>query len=202
MTKRERNTLSFVAGHTLYPSTMKAAGRAALLRRWIFWGLVASCALCVMLNALIGGFPWCLYVLLSSYVFYGVFVSRSLVDASVIGKLLTSVVSASALLLLVQFLGGGQWATQIAVPMVLLGGVIVGMLLYMPKRPLQRPYIAPLFLLILVGIAFPVAAMVVTGRLHWAHISLLATSLAACVVSGVWLRTPIWQELKKKASTA
>lgn len=182
MTKRDQTAPVFTAGHTLYSARMKAAGRIARLRRWTFWGLVFGCALCVLLNVLIGGFPWCLYVLLSSYVFYGVFVSRSLVDASAIGKLLTAVLSASALLLL--------------------GGVIGGMLLYMPRRPLQRPYIAPLFLLILAGIAFPAAVIAMTGQLHWSNISLLATSLAACVIAGVWLRAPIWRELKKKASTA
>ncbi len=196
-----QTTQSFETSRARYPLKMKPAGVPARLRRWIFWTLLASCALCAMLNLLIGGFPWCLYVLLSAYIFYGVFVTQSLVDASIMGKLWAMILSASALLLLIGYLEGGQWALKTVVPMVLFGGVCTGTALYLPKQLTQRPYLFPYFSLLLAGILFPVTVMTIAGHANWACVVLFCASNMICILLSVFHRASILQELRKKTST-
>lgn len=189
------------AGKALYPAKMKRAGRLAVLRRWTFWGLVFGCALSVFINLLTTEFPWSLYVVLGSYVFYTGMISRSTVDASLLSRLLMNVISGCAILLLAEYLGSAQWATRTAVPMVLFGGVLSSALLYLGGIAAQRVYLTPFALMVFVGLWFPFFALDSLGFWSWANITLLATSLGVLLVSIIFFHRPILRELNKKTST-
>ncbi len=161
--------------------------------------LAAGCGISVLVNALVGGLPWSLYVLLASYMLYAIFLSRELVEASVL-QMLASVVNLACLFLsLVSAVAGGSRAlTQIAMPITYAGMLVVQGLIFFVGFKQQQKNLMPFLNALGTAVGVVIFSLLGVPGVAWAQITLAAVALVLVALACFGFGGFILPELQKR----
>ena len=160
--------------------------------------LTAAFVICLIVNICVGGNPWCLYVLFSEYVFYTLALDFKPVDAGFMRRWMSVMTGVCVLLLAIEWLAGGMWATRVVVPMVSFGALLVAAVVYFSGRNRQRHNLIPFSKLIIWSALMAVLCAVRTGTLLWPVIVLISVSGAVVLFAVLCFRRQLILEFKKK----
>lgn len=194
---KQHTLLGHPVGKTLYPDLRRRRMSLKRLRQWVLYTLLFAGVLCIFLNLLIGGFPWSAYVVVSEIVFYTAFLSWQAVENSLLQKLTNTGLASCALLLVIEGLSGGIWASRWVVPILFFAVLCLQGVVFYARFKTQRGNLVSPALMAGVGL---VAALSLTHRqtFGWPWIVLLGVTAAMVAVGYIWFRKPLWEEWKKK----
>ena len=168
-----------------------------LARRGLYILIIAFLT-CMIVNICVGKKPWCLYVLFSEYVFYTLFLDFKPIDAGFIRRWMSVMTASCVLLLTIEWLTEGTWATRVVVPIVSFGALLVAAVVYFLGRNKQRHNLIPFSKLIIWSALMSVLCAVRVGALLWPVIVLMSVSGAVVLFSVICFRRQLILELKKK----
>ncbi len=166
-----------------------------LMVAFLWLGSTISC----LINTIVGGAPWAIYVVLGAYTAYVIFLEWETAEISIIRRIISGSVAISFLLFGIEkSTQSGAWATELAIPLVLLAGLVAAVTLYFSAF---RRYAAQFLPILLIAFgALVAAALGIRGVLpmHWPLIAFSGFALLVliAIVATFWRR--LWAEVKKK----
>lgn len=173
----------------------------SLYLTWSIRVLIISTIISVVVNIIVGGIPWSLYVITGIYLFYKIFLSRKLIEANLIQKFLTVAITVCLLLIAIRLISTDMLNVQIVIPNILYGALIVSGGLYFFDFQSQKSHILPIIFTIGVAILCIAILFVIFGVIRWPMIVLGGVSLFIIVFSLLFYRKSIIAEIKKKIHT-
>lgn len=183
---------------SFYPATKKI-GILFFWRRLLVAFLWIGGALSCLINALVGGVPWAIYVVLGAYAAYVIFLEWETAEISLIRRIISGSVAISFLLFGIEkSTQSGAWATEFAIPLVILAGLIAAVTLYFSAFRRFAAQFLPM-LLIFFG-AMVAAALGIRGivPMRWPLIALSGFAFLAFIAIVITFWRRLWAEVKKK----
>ncbi|MEG1523669.1 MAG: DUF6320 domain-containing protein [Clostridia bacterium] len=182
-----------------YPEIIAPRFNFTVYRQCMFYFFVSGFIMSVIANLVLGGKPWCLYVLLSEYIFYTRFLTWDLVETSIIKRCFSILFPVCFLLLLIEILEPNvPWSSQMLIPFLYLIALILSSITYFSLFNYQKTNIMPLLHIVSGSMISLIIGMVFIGKLSVALISFSFFSLLFILVSIIWYRKAILAELRKK----
>ncbi|NDV45838.1 hypothetical protein D0T49_02075 [Paludibacter sp. 221] len=155
----------------------------------------------VVVNIAVGGIPWSLYVITGIYLFYKIFLSRNLVEANLIQRFLSVVITVCLLMIIIRLISTEALNVQIVIPNILFGALVVSGGFYFYDFQSQKSHILPIIFTIGVAIFSIAILFFLFGIIRWPMIVLGGVSLFIIVFSLLFYRKSIIAEIKKKIHT-
>ncbi len=150
----------------------------------------------VLINVLVGGMPWSGYVVLSALAVHILCLSLETAEISLIRRI---VGGSGALCILLWWIGfitdSGPWATEIVIPLVLLGALTAATALYFSAFRRYRAQFLPI--LVVVIFAFASAGFRILP-VKWPMLVLLCASGGVIISIPAAFHKVLWVECKKK----
>lgn len=164
-----------IDNNDLYPVIKKKIINMRVLRSAvaIFMGL--AYLVCFIVNTCVGGAPWHLYVLVGEWLFWTLIMSRTLIEACFIRRLMNVSVVACLLLALLDGLGGDTgWARNIVIPIVVFGTLAIASAYFFARFRRQKQNFFLLFSFATGMLVITVPGIILMHDLQWPLIVLLS----------------------------
>ena len=153
---------------------------------------------CPLINIWLQGTAWSVIVIFSLYLVWSSFVSPSLYELNRTYQSIKLFLDVLILLILVNVIFSRGWGLTV-IPIVAFGGLIICSTLFFSDFQRQKHNAVPFVLVALLCLGaglFGMFSELVETK--WMYVVLASLSLAALVVSLVFLRKTVWQDLKKQ----
>lgn len=176
------------------------AGKALFFwRKLLTYLLWLGTGVTVLLNLILGGAPWSVYVVLGAFLVQVLFLTWETAEISLIRRIIAGGGAVSILLLWIEYItNSGAWAREIVVPLVLFAALCASAALYFSAFRRYRAQFLPM--LGISVLSFAALGLGIAGILpmRWPLILLSAFSFAATVAVIVSFPKVLLAELKKK----
>jgi len=154
-------------------------------------------AICILINILTGGFPWCLIVTGSLLLAWISVFRPTLIEHTALTRLTVIIITVSMFLILIDILTGGGWATM-AVPIICFSLLILQGIIYFGGYKWQRRNFSPFYFTIVGSLMVLFNGIVGLSFINWPIIVLGSIAFGFAVLSLIFLRKQLVYELKKK----
>ncbi len=183
---------------SFYPPT-RSKNRLFFWRKTAIYLLWLGALVSVIVNVCTSGPPWSAYVSLGALAIWVLFLSLETAEISLIRRIISGSLAVSLLLWGIQhFTASGVWATKIAIPLVLLGGLVTSTALYFSAFRRFRTQFLPIFGLSLASFLFLFLGIHDIIPMGWPLIALSGFALASSLAAMILFRKTLRIECKKK----
>ncbi len=182
-----------------YPVIKKKIFNIQLFRYILLGFLALAYIACFIVNVSVGGAPWHLYVLVGEWLFWTLIVSRSLVEAGLIRRLINvTIVTCLLLALLDGFSGNTGWAINMVIPIIFFSVLIVSSLYFSVRFKRQKQNFFLLFAFTIGSLIAITLGLVKLIDLKWPLIVLGSYALAFIILAVILFRKSLLHELRKR----
>lgn len=183
----------------MYPAIKKKIFSARLFRYIILGVLALAYIVCFIVNISVGGPPWHLYVLVGEWLFWTLMVSRSLVEAGLIRRLINvAIVTCLLLALLDGFSGNTGWAVNMVIPIIFFSVLIVSSLYFSVYFKRQKHNFFLMFSFTIGSLIAITLGLCNLIDLKWPLIVLGSYALAFIILAAILFRKSLLHELRKR----
>ncbi len=152
---------------------------------------------CVLVNAIVGGFVWSVIVLGALMVAWVAFLYRPMLENTLIKKLCNTLTAVCLFLILLDDVLGTSWA-YFVVPIVFWGNLLIIGLLFVIFFRKQKRNCMPLFEAMTAGMAVTVLTLLIFGEINWPFIVLGSVSLGMMVLFLILYWSTLRFEFRKR----
>lgn len=186
----------------MYPEYKKKVVDIVLYRRIVLYTFLIAAAVAALVNLLVGGKLWFLYVVGGELVFWFVFMSDAMVESGALRRIVRATIVISLFLLLVDYMAeNAGWAVNIAIPVLCFTSALVLSILFFIQFKRGLTNILYFYVYITFGSFSILLGLFGIVKLTWPWIVLASSSLVALLLSVILYRGQIVHEFKKKFNT-
>lgn len=180
-----------------YPHLNKKALRTGKFKRITNWSLLGSAAVTGIVNLCVGGKPWCFIVIVSIWVFWLNFLSKPLIENTVIGRLSQLLTSVSILLIVIDLIYGNGFYPFV-VPIVVFSFLIALAAIFFFGFKKQKRNVMPMIWVSLSALLITGVSALGAYPFSWPIIVLGSLGLAFFLFCIICFREPLQRELSKR----
>ncbi len=184
--------------HALYPPVKSQPMRLNAVRKWAFRAMLSAFLICAVINLSIGGKPWVLLLALAEYIFYSAFLSKALIESSLLERFVSIMFSGSILLLLTSLWGSGS--AEVALPLTCFGMLCLSCVISLLEYKNHRKNLLPIIIVFATSVAVALIGLFMPWGMNWPSIVLLSTSVVLIILALLLFRETISIELRKRFS--
>lgn len=183
----------------MYPEYKRKAFDIVLMKRIILAVFLTAAFVTGLVNLLVGGKLWFLYVWGGEIVFWFVFLSDAMIESGILRKIVQTAIVVSLFLFLVDFMADNiGWAINIVIPIVCFSGVIAASVFFFIDFKRRLTNILYFYVYIIAGLFSIILGFVGVIKITWPWIVLASCSLASLLLTIILYRGQIIHEFKKK----
>ncbi|MGI6711040.1 MAG: DUF6320 domain-containing protein [Bacilli bacterium] len=184
---------------SMYPEYKRKAFDIVLMKRIILAVFVTAAFVTGLINLLVGGKFWFLYVWGGEIVFWFVFLSDAMIESGILRKIVQSAIVISLFLFLVDFISGYRgWAINIVIPIVCFSAVIIASIFFFIHFKRRLTNILYFYVYIILGLFSIILGFAGVIKITWPWIVLASCSLVSLLLTVILYRGQIIHEFKKK----
>ena len=184
--------------NSVYPDIRKKSFTLYDARKILLWILIAGIISCGLVNLLVGGRPWFLYVLGAEVIFFIIFVYHPLVDHSFMQKFSLATLVICAYLLMIDYLNGNLGWSSLVVPIVCFSSLIVLGVMFFFYFQKQKQNLISVYSLMVGSMITVIMGIFGLLKINWSLIVLGSVALTLFILSIILYLKPLKRELKKK----
>lgn len=186
---------------TMYPEYKKKVVDIVLYRKIVMISFFIVACISLLINIIIGGKFWFLYVVGGELVFWFVFMSDAMVESGALRRIVRATVVISLFLFLVDYMAENHgWAVNIVIPVLCFTSAIVLSILFFIQFKRGLTNILYFYFYITLGSFSILLGLFGIVKLTWPWIVLASCSLFALILTVILYRGQIFHEFKKKFS--
>lgn len=184
----------------IYPEVKKKTIFLAHLRNALRWIFSTAIIACPIINLAVGGKAWSVVVIWAILGVWNLLVSPDTIEYSLIRQTVKAVLFLSVLGILIDRLLAPGWAGFV-IPLLASAALLLTAIFFAIDIHTQKQNMMPMIWLILLALAFFIAAVIGWPELNWPMIVLGSVSSALTILGVVLFHKEIWLELKKRFHT-